>query len=52
MWYVNYFDSNWEENMDIIFQYWGNSRIYGMSVFHTTGHDLTASHDINLVGPD
>lgn len=30
-------------------QYWRNSRIYGMSIFQTTGHDLKARHDINLV---
>lgn len=36
----------------IIFQYWGNSRIYGMSVFQTTGHYLISTHGINLVGPD
>lgn len=33
------------EDLDMIFQYWGNPRIY-------TDHDLIERHDMNLVGPD
>lgn len=36
----------------VIYPYMGKSRICGMSIFQTTGHDVMATHDIYLMGPD